>query len=168
VKRAFDDAREIFHAIDAIHAFAERPEDLTLIGVLMQVHFLMGMAAIEVRRDVAGNHDHWDRIERRVCHPGRGIGEPRTEMRQQHARLSGGARITVSGVCSNLLVPRRDVTDAALRERIEEPDDGVTAQAEDHIDAKALEIFGEQVGRNPRLRTRHDALGRRVREIAHV
>ena len=66
VERALDDARQIRDAIDAIDALAERPVDLELIGVLVQVDFLVRMAAVVVRRHVAGDHDHRDRIERGV------------------------------------------------------------------------------------------------------
>ena len=77
VERALHDARQVLDAIDAIHALAERPEDLELIRVLVQVDLLMRMAAVVVRRDVAGDHDHRDRVERGVGDAGRGVGEAR-------------------------------------------------------------------------------------------
>ena len=106
--------------VDAIHALAERPEDLELIRVLVQVHFLMRMPAVEVGRDVAGDHDHRDRVERGVGDAGRGVGQARAEVRQHDAGLARGARVAVGGMRRDLLVPRRDEPDAALAERVEE------------------------------------------------
>ena len=82
----------------------------------------------------------------------RGVGQPGPEMRQQHAGLAGGARVAVGGVRRDLLVTRRDEPDPALPERVEERDDRVAAQAEDHLDAEALEILGQQIRRDARLR----------------
>ena len=42
--------RGVVGAIDAVDPLAERPVDLELIGVLMQVHLLVRMAAVVVRR----------------------------------------------------------------------------------------------------------------------
>ena len=50
----------------------------------------------------------------------------------------------------HLFVARRDEPDAALAERVEKRDDGVAAEAEDHLDAEALEILGQQVRRDSR------------------
>ena len=51
----------------------------------------------------------------------------------------------------DLLVARADEPDATLAERIEKRDVRVTAQAEDHVHADALEIFSQEVRRNARL-----------------
>ena len=108
MERALHDARQILDAIDAVHALAERPEDLELIGVLMQVHFLMRMPAVVVRRHVAGNHDHresnrarhWPRRSRRWSARARGASARRRpcprrgRSRRRRARQSarGGSR----------------------------------------------------------------------------
>ena len=47
-----------------------------------------------------------------------------------------------------------------LLERIEEADDRVAAQPEDHLDAEALEVLGEQIGRDARLGRGLDAASR--------
>ena len=83
---------------------------------------------------------------------------PGPEVRHQHADLARGARVTVGGVRGDLLVAGRDEADLALAERVEKPDDGVAAQPEDHLDAEALEVVGEQVRRDARLGFRRDAL----------
>ena len=158
VKRALDDARQIADVVDAIDALAERPVDLELIRVLVQVHFLVRMASVVVARDVAGDHHHRDRVERRVGDAGRRIGEARTEVRHQDADLARRARVAVGGVRGDLLVARRDEANLALAERVEKADHGVAAQPEDHLDAEALEVVGQQVRRDARLGFRRDAL----------
>ena len=145
MERALDDARQIARVVDAVDALAERTVDLELVRVLVQVDFLVRMAAVEVRLHVAGDHDHRDRVERGVGHAGGGVGQPGTEMRQQHARLAGRARVAVGGVRRDLLVARADVADAAAAERVEQADDGVAGEAEDDLDAEALEVLGQQV-----------------------
>ena len=131
MERALHGPRQVLGAIDAIDALAERPVDLELVGVLVQVDFLMRMPAVVVRRHVAGNDDHRNRIERGVRDTGAGVRQPGSEMREEHTRFTGRARVAVGGVRRDLLVPRRDEADPALAERVEERDDGVAAEAED-------------------------------------
>ena len=157
---ALDDARQVVDVIDAIHALAERPEDLELISVLVQVHFLVRVPAVVIGRDVAGDHDHRDRVERRIGHAGCGVGQAGAEVRQHDAGLARRARVAVGGMRGDLLVAGRDEPDAALAERVEKADDGVAAQAEDHLDAEALEVFGQQIRRDACPGSRRGALDR--------
>jgi hypothetical protein len=76
VEGALDDARQIADVVDAIDALAERPVDLELIRILVEIHFLVRMAPVVVARNVAGDHHHRDRVERRVRDAGRGVGQP--------------------------------------------------------------------------------------------
>ena len=104
MERALHDARQILDAVDAVDALAERPVDLELIGVLVEVDLLMRMAAVVVRRHVAGDHDHRDRIERGVgdaggarwSGPGRGASAARracpTRARSRRRRARRPAR----------------------------------------------------------------------------
>src|ERR1043166_4221835 len=46
----------------------------------------------------------------------------------------------------------RHEADAALADRVEEGDVGVAAEPEDHVDAEAFQVFGEQVRSDARLR----------------
>ncbi len=154
MERALHDARQILGAIDAVDALAERPVDLELVGVLVQVHFLVRMPAVVVRLHVAGDHDHRNRVERGVGDAGGRVGQPGSQVRQQHARLARGARVAVGRVRRHLLVARRDEADAALAERVEQADDRVAAQAEDDLDAEALEVVGQQIRRDARARRR--------------
>ena len=169
MERALHDARQILHAVDAVHALAKRPVDLELVGVLMEIDLLVGVAAVVVRRDIAGNHHHRDRIERRVGDAGARVGQSRTEVRQQHAGPARRARVAVGGMGRDLLVARRHEPDAALPERVEQRDDRVTAQAENHLDAEAFEILGQEVRGDPglcRLLSRIDGVGRNCAHTA--
>ena len=152
---------------DAIDPLTERTVDLVLVRVLVQVDFLVRMAAVEVRLHVAGDHHHRDRIERGVGDAGRRVGQPGSEMREQDARLAGRARVAVRRVRRDLLVPRADVADTAAAERVEHADDGVPGQAEHHLDAEPLEIVGEQVGREARLARRRQRFRNDVDGFAH-
>lgn len=53
MKGAFDDAGKILHAVDPVDSFAERTVDLVLVGVSVQIDFLVRMAAVVMGRDVA-------------------------------------------------------------------------------------------------------------------
>ena len=77
MERALENSRQILDAIDAIHALAERPVDLHLARVVVEVHFLMRMASVEVGLDVARDDDHRNRVERGVRHAGRGVRQAR-------------------------------------------------------------------------------------------
>ncbi len=157
MKRPLDDARQIFGAIDPVHALAEGPEDLKLVGVLVQVHFLMRMAPVEIRRHVTRDHDHRNGIERGVGDAGGGVGQPGAQMGEDDAHLARGARVSIGGMGRHLLMAGRDVADAALAERIQKADDRVAAEAKDHLDAEALEIIGEQIRCDSRVRGRRNA-----------
>ena len=63
-----DDARQIRHAVHTVDALAERPVDLVLVCIHVEVHLLVRMAAEVVGWDIARNHDHGDGIERGVGH----------------------------------------------------------------------------------------------------
>ena len=151
MERPLHHARQIADAIDTVDALAERPVNLELIGVLVEVHFLVRVAAVIVRRHVARNHHHRDRIERCIRHAGAGVGQAGAEMRQENPRLARRPRVAVGRVRRDLFVPRRHESNPAFPERVEQGNDRVTAQTEDDLDAKALEIIRQQVRRNPRL-----------------
>jgi hypothetical protein len=136
---------QIARVVDAIHALAERTVDLELVRVLVQVDFLVRVAPVEVRLHVAGDDHHRDRVERGVGDAGGGVGQPRTEVGEQHPRLARRAGVAVGGVRRNLLVARADVADAAAAERVEQADDGMAGEAEDDLDTQPLEVLGEQV-----------------------
>ena len=140
-----DDFRKQVRALDAPGALDERPVDLVLRGVGVQIHFLVRMLAVVVAWHVARNHHHRNRIQRGVRNAGRGVGQPRPEVAQQHRSLALGARVAVGHVRRDLLVARIDELDPAARERCEHGDIGVPAQAEDVLDAPLPKVFHELV-----------------------
>ena len=151
MKRALHHARQIADAIDTVDALTERLVNLELIGVPVKVHFLMRMAAVIVRRHVARNDHHGDRIERRIGDTGAGVGQAWSEMRQENPWLAGCPRVPVGCVRGDLFVPRRHKPNPALPERVEECDDRMTAETKHDLDAKALEVIRQQVRGNPCL-----------------
>ena len=142
----FDDLGEEVRRIHAPRPLDERPVDLVLRRVRVQIHFLVRVLAVVMRRHVAGDHHHRDRVERGVGHAGRGVGEPGREVRQHHRCLAGSARIAVGRMRGDLLVTRVDELDLlALRQRREHRDVGVAAQPEDVLDAARFQVFHELV-----------------------
>ena len=93
---------------------------------------------------------------------------PGAKMRQDDAGLAGHARVAVRGVRGDLFVSGRDESHPALAERIEHADDGVSAEAEDHLDPKLLEIVGDLIGRDAGASRENCARDRPMRKCAHV
>ena len=58
----------------------------------------------------------------------------------------------------NLLMSRRDELDSALAERVQQGNDGVTTQAENHFDADSLQVVRELIGGDPRAGRGFDAV----------
>ena len=128
-------ARQVFHAVYPVDAFAEGPVDLALVGVLVQVHLLVWMTAVVVRRYVARNDDHRHGIKSRVRHAGGCVGQPRAKVAEHHSNLAGRARIAIGSVGRRLFVTCRDEFDRGiLPQRIKYRDDRVATQTEDHFD----------------------------------
>ena len=167
VERAFDDPRQITGVVDSVDALAERAVDLKLIRILMKVDLLVRMAAMEVRLDVAGNHHQRDRVERGVGDAGRGIGETRSQMRQEDTWLSGRSRVAVRGVRGDLLMAGAHVADAAAPERIKHGDDRVSREAENDLHAEPLEVLRQQIRRDARFRRGRQRLRYGVDDRAH-
>ena len=148
-ERLLDDLREQVRRIHAPRPLDEGPIDLVLRRVRVQVHLLVRMLAVVVRRHVAGDHHHRDRVERGIGHAGRRVGEPGTQVRQHDRRLVRRPRVAVRRVRGDLLVPRIDELDLlALRQRREHGDVRVAAQAEDVLDAAGFEILHQLIARS--------------------
>ena len=145
-ERLVDDLREELRIVDAPGALHERPVDFVLRAVGMQVHFLVRVFAEIVRGHIAGDDHHRNAIERGIGHAGRGVGEPGTQVRQQHRRLARDARVAVGGVRGHLLVAHVDEFDAAARHGGQHGDVGVAAQAEHVAHAALLQVAHQVIG----------------------
>ena len=145
-ERLLDDLGEEFCLLDPPGAFDERPIDLELRRVGVQVHLLVGMTAVVVRRHVAGDDDHRDAIERGVGDAGRRVRQARTEVAENDRGPSGDTRVAVGSVRGDLLVPDVDELDAAAGHRGENGDVGVPTQAEDVSYAAPFQVADELFG----------------------
>ena len=145
-ERLVDDLGEQVGAVDAPGTLHERPEDLELRGVGMEVDLLVRVATEVVRRHVAGDHDHRDAVEGGVGDAGGAVGEAGTEVAEQHCGSAGDSGVAVGGVGGDLLVPDVDELDRAAGHRREDGDVGVPAQPEDVTDTAALEGADELLG----------------------
>ena len=133
----------------------ERAVDLVLSGVGVKVDLLMWVLPEVVRRDVAGDDDHRDRIQRGVRHPCGGIRQTGTEVREHDPRALACARVPVSRMGGDLLMPHVDEGNLlTLLKRSEQRDVRVAAQTEYALDAACLQIPDDLV----RHRVLHDVL----------
>src|SRR5262249_10534412 len=143
MERLVDDFRKEIGSIDAPGALDKGAVDLELRGIRVEIHFLMRMLAIEMRRDISGNHDHRNRIERGRCNARCRVREPWPEVREYNAGLSAGTRVAIGRVRSNLLMPGIHEPNGAALELAQHRDVRVTAQAKDVLDAAGFEIAHE-------------------------
>jgi hypothetical protein len=108
VERLAQRERQIRHVLDqevVLHARA---------GNADRVGFLKRVVADQVRRYLAGDHHHRDRVHVRGGDAGHGVGGAGAGRDQHHARLTGGARVAVGRVRGRLLVAHQDVLDVLL------------------------------------------------------
>ena len=107
----------------------------------------MGPAALVVRRNVTGDDEKWNRVERGGCDTGGGIRHPRTDVEQNDTWTPRGSRVAVGGMRRDLLVASRDEARRPLPlECREKGDVGVAAEAEDAVDATGEEELCDVVG----------------------
>ena len=145
-ERLLDDLGQQLGLVDAPAPLDERPIDLVLRGVGVQVDLLMRVPAVVVGGHVAGDHDHGDAIEGRIGHAGGSVGESGAEVAEYDRGTTGDARIPICCVGSYLLVADVDELDAAAGHGGEHGDVGVPAQAEHVADTALLEIPDELFG----------------------
>jgi hypothetical protein len=74
-----------------------------------RVNFLESVAADCVAGNLAGNHDHGDRVHESSGDAGDCIGRTRPGGYQANARFSGRARVSVSGMRSTLFMTHQNM-----------------------------------------------------------
>ena len=109
----------------------------------------MRMPAVVIGWDIAGDHHHRNRVQRGIRNAGRGIGQAGAQVRQQNARLSGGACISISGVRGCLFMPGCDEAYlGVLAECIQDGNYGVSAQPKYDLNPHKFEVVNQLIGRN--------------------
>ena len=137
----FQNFREELRRVDPPDALAEGTVDFALRGVSVQVDLLVRVFAVVVARDIPGDDDQRDRVQRGVGHAGGGVGQPRREVREEDGGFRACPGVAVGRVGGNLLVTGVDELDlAALGECRQNSDIGVSAQAEQVGDAALFKI----------------------------
>ena len=147
---AFEEARQVLDTVHVPHAFAERSEDGALLRVGVRVDLLVGMPAVVVRRDVAGDDDQWNRVGGGSRHSGRRVGKPGPDVKERTPGHAAHPCVAVRGVCCDLLMPCSQEGDRAL-ERVQNSDVGMAAEPEDVLDSVLLEPLDERGGSRPYL-----------------
>ncbi len=146
MERLVDDLGKKLGPVHPPGALDERPVDLELVGIGVKVDLLVRMLAVEMGGNIARDHHHRNGIQRRRGHPGRGVGEARPQMRQDHGGLLLGACITVGAMRRDLLMPGVDEADRAFAQLGEHGDVGMPAEPEDVGDAPPFEIPDQLLG----------------------
>src|ERR1017187_6749307 len=104
VESALHDAWKVVDSIDTIDALTERTAEFELSAIQELVDLLVWVPPEEVGRNIASDHHHRNRIERRIGDAGHRIREAGAQVRHQDARLSRYPRISLRGMSGHLLV----------------------------------------------------------------
>ena len=146
--------RQLVGTSDAPRSLHERLVDRDLIGVATEVDLLVWSSPLVVGRDVAGDDEQRDRVERGRRDAGHGVRHARPDMEEHDAWLARRPRVAVGGVCGDLLVPRRhEARSAGALERRQQGDVGVATQTEHHLDTAIRQEARDVVGcRHPHPR----------------
>ena len=129
-ERALGEPGQVLGPVHVPGPLGERPVDRGLVGVGVQVDFLVRVPARVVGGHVAADGDQRYRVERGGGHAGDRVHHARPDVQQQYARLPGHPGVPVGGVRGRLLVPGDDELDRAAAERVEQRDVRVPAGAE--------------------------------------
>ena len=111
----------------------DRHRDAGDVGLLERV------VAHDRGRDLAGDRDHGDRVHLGVGERGDQVAAAGTATSPCDADLAGRPRVALGGVAGALLVAAQHVPDARVEQRVVGRQDGAAGDAEDDVDALALE-----------------------------
>lgn len=112
-KGFFKDFGEKVRPINAPGAFDEGSIDFPLGAIGMHIDFLMGMLAVVVAGNVAGDDDHGDGVESGVGDAGGGVCQARAEMAEHDGGFFCYSSIAIGRMGGNLLMPDVDEFDFA-------------------------------------------------------
>src|SRR6266513_481590 len=149
---ALHDARQIFDALHTVDALAKWTIDLALIGIMVQVYLLVRVPAVIVGRNVTSDDHHRYRIESSRRDACARICKPWAKMAQHNTGLARSSCIAIRCMRCDLFVAGGDKPNATLAQRIQQCNNRVAAQTKDHLNAKALQVFNQQIRRNPLFR----------------
>ncbi len=129
VERLPEHGRDVLGARDEIVVLGDGERHARDVGLLKRV------APDVLRRDLAGDAHHRNRVEHRRRDAGDEVGRARTGGGDAHAHAARRARVPVGHVSRTLLVPNEDVTDRRLEHRVVGRHDRAARIAEDDVDA---------------------------------
>src|SRR5580704_145673 len=130
-----NDLRQLLNALHHEVVFRCRARDAEGIGLLE------GVAADELRGDLAGDSDDGDGIHHGVNESGDEVGGARAGRGAADAHLAGGTRVAFGGETGILFVAHEDVADVAVEEGVVEGEGDAARIAEEAVDAFAGEAF---------------------------
>ena len=150
VERLVQDARQRVHVLDEIIVLGAGARDAD------RVAFLEGVVADQMRRHLAGDADHRNRIHQRIGQAGDGVGRAGARGDEHDADLAGRARIAFGGMHGALLVAHENVLDAVLLvQLVIDRQDGAARIAENMLDALIGESLKHHLGARHCARHRH-------------
>ena len=130
VKGLVDDPRQVCLPGHQVRVFDDRQRDAGGVGLLE------GIGADEVRADLAGDGDDWDRVQIGIRDAGDQVGGARAASGDAGADLAGGPRVAVGRVHGALFVAHEHVTQLlGVHQRVVERDDHAAGEAEENFAA---------------------------------
>ena len=148
VKRLLDDPRDVLGVLDQVMVLGDRPGDLD------HRRFLERVGADDVPGNLAGDGDQRHGIHLGVGQAGDQVERPGAGGRHHHARLAGGAGISLGREDAPLLVARQDRPDpvAVSRQRLVHRHARAARIGEDDLDAVPRQRLDQNVGPGDRFR----------------
>ena len=116
-------------------------------GIVMPVMSASWNASLPTtgRRDLAGDGDHGDRVHLRVGERGDQVAAAGAGRGHGDAHLAGRPRVSLGGVAGPLLVAAQHVPHAGVEQRVVGRQDRAAGDAEDDVDALALERLEQRL-----------------------
>ncbi len=114
-------------------------------GQAEDIDFLEAIGAHQVRGDLAGNADQWDRVHIGIGDAGDQVGGTGTGGGHTDSDLAGGARIGVCGKRRALLMAHKDMLQAGTGQGVIDGHDGAARITEHGLDPQRLQRGDDQL-----------------------